>query len=110
MLVGKCDFYGVEILTLYVLHEGHLHDVLVVDGAYVGRYGLEPGHLRGTPTSFTCDDLESVLCSLAERDGLYDAYLAYAVGQLLQLVVIEEAARLVGVRLYLVERYLVDGR
>ena len=41
---------------------------------------------------------------------LYDAYLPYACGQFFQLVLVEEASRLVGVALYLVERYLANGR
>ena len=45
VLVGKGYLHGVEVFALYVLDEGHLHDVLVIGGAYVGGYGGEPGEL-----------------------------------------------------------------
>ena len=45
VLIGQGYFDGVEVLALDVLHESHLHDVLVIDGTDVGRYGLQPGHL-----------------------------------------------------------------
>ena len=61
-------------------------------------------------TSFSCNDLIFVASCFVESDRLYDAYLPYACGQFFQLVLVEEASRLVGVALYLVERYLANGR
>ena len=110
MLVGQSDLDGVEVLALDVLHESHLHHALILDGAYVGRYGLQPSQLRGAPASLAGEDLEAVRRDLPEGDGLDDANLADASRQFLQAFLIEVVARLVGIGLYLVEGNLVDGR
>ena len=33
--------YGIEVFSLYILDESHLHDILVIDGAYIGWYRCE---------------------------------------------------------------------
>ena len=47
---------------------------------------------------------------LTQRDGLYDAYLAYARSQFLQRFLVKFASWLVGVRLDMVNGYLVQIR
>ena len=107
VLVGQRDFHGVEVFALDVLDEGHFHHVLVVGGADVGGYGLEPGQLGGSEAALAGYDLVLVGAGLAQGDGLYDAYFAYAVGQFLQRLGVELAAGLVGVGDNLGEFHLV---
>ena len=45
MLVCKGNLYSIQVLALDVLHEGHLHDVLVVDGTDVCRDSFQTSHL-----------------------------------------------------------------
>ena len=49
----------------------------------------------------------SVVGHLAQRYGLYDAYLAYAGGQFLQSFLVELAPGLVGVGFYVAQLYFV---
>ena len=109
MLVSQSYLYGVEVLTLYVLDERHFHDVLVLDGSDVSRYGAESGYLRSPPASFAGDDLITFVGYLTQRYGLYDANLANACRQFFQRYGVKLASWLVGVSLNLRERYLVYG-
>ena len=45
MLVGQRYLNGVQVLTLDILHQCHLHDVLVLDGTYVGGDSLQTSQL-----------------------------------------------------------------
>ena len=109
MLVGQGNLHGVEVFALYVLDERHFHDVLVVGGANVGGDAGKSGQLRGAEAPFAGNELVVAIVQLPQGDGLYDAYLGYGVGQLLQGHGVELAARLVGVDLYFRQFYLVDG-
>ena len=101
MLIGQCNLDGVEVFALNVLHERHFHDVLIFDGSDVGWYGGQSGYLRRAPPALAGDDLEALVVDLSQRDGLNDAYLLDAVGQLLQRLGVELATGLVGIGLYL---------
>ena len=108
-LVGESYFYGVEVFALDVLHEGHLHHILVVGRAHIGRYGGKACHLRGSPTAFAGNNLIRAVFHETKRDGLYDADLADAIGQLLQGFGRKFAAGLIGVGFYFEHRHLVDA-
>ena len=97
-------------MALDILHQRHLHHLLVVDGAYIGRDGFESRYLRGTPAALACNNLEPVFCHLTERDGLYDTDFPDTGGQFLQRFFVKIVARLTGIRLYLFDGDLVDGR
>ena len=109
MLIGKGDFDGIEVLALDILHQSHFHHVLVADGADVGRDSQETSQLGSSPSALTGDNLESVFRYLSQGDGLDDTDSLDAFSQFVQGFLVKFATRLVGVRFYLVERYLIDG-
>ena len=45
MLVGEGNLDGVQVFTLDVLYEGHLHDVIVGSRLDIGRQRLQTCHL-----------------------------------------------------------------
>ena len=108
VLIGECHLEGCEVEPLDVFHECHLHHVLVVDGADVCRDGGESHPLACSPSAFACDDDVGAVAHVAQGDGLYDAYLPYAVGEFLQGVVVEVAPWLVGVRAYVVHAHFLE--
>ena len=108
MLVGQCHLNGVQIFTLDILHQCHLHHALVLDGADVGRNTRQSGYLRGTPTALTSYNLVFASFHLAQCDRLDDAYLTDAVCQFLQRLFVKLATGLVGIRLYQAYLYLVE--
>ena len=81
--------YGVEILTLYVLHEGHLQHSLVVGVAHVGGDHRHTGHTAGLETALTADYLVTAVGYLADRDGLDEPEGTYGSGQFLQSLLVE---------------------
>lgn len=109
VFIGECYLYGVEVFALNVFHERHLHDVLVVYGAYVCRNSLETGKLRCSPAALSGNDLELAVFHLSEGDGLHYSELLDAVGEFFECCLVKLAARLVGVGFYLVYGHLVDG-
>ena len=110
MLVGKGYLNRVEVFALYILHERHLHHVLVVDGADICWYCRQSCYLRCTPTALTGNNLESVFCYLSQRYRLDNTYLAYACCKFLHCLFVEIASWLIGVCLNLRNRYLVYCR
>ena len=109
-LVGECHFECREVFALNVLHERHLHHVLVVDSADVGRDGGEADALASPPSAFASDDDVGAVAHVAQGDGLHHAYLPDAVGEFLQAVVVEVAARLVGVGADVVHTHFAEVR
>ena len=51
------DFYGVEVLALDILDEGHLCQLGIVGGAYICRHRLEACHEGGAVTALSGDYL-----------------------------------------------------
>ena len=96
-LHAEGDLYGVEVLALDVLDEGHGMEVLVVHLADVGRQALQVGALCGPPAALAADD--DVLSAVGpfDRDGLDDAQLPDRVGQFVERLLVELRARLRGV-------------
>ena len=109
VLVGQGYFDGVEVFALDIFDQGHLHHVLVVDGADVGRDAVEARNLRSAPTAFASDNLVVAILHLAQGDGLDNTDLANAFGQFLEGRGVKLAARLVGVGLYLRDGHFADG-
>ena len=109
-LIGESDFDSREVLTLNVLHERHLHHVLIIDSANVGGNGGEADTLTGSPTPFAGDDDIGAVTHIAEGDGLHDAYLPDTVGQFLQAVIVEIPSRLVGVGTDVVHPHFAEVR
>ena len=96
--------------SLNVLYQSHLHRILVFHADDVGRNLGQTGQLRGPPAAFTGNNLVLLPVHLAQRDGLNDAQFTDAAGQLLQGFLVELAAWLVGVGLYLCYLYLAQVR
>ena len=109
-LEGQGYLYGVEVLALDVLDEGHLGELGLVGGADVSRHIGETCHPGCAEASLAGYDLVGVGSCLAQRQGLYDSQLAYGCGQLGECLLVEGGARLVGVGGDAVERYVVYGR
>ena len=42
LLIGKGNLYRIEVFTLDILHQCHLHHALIVDRAHIGRDGVKP--------------------------------------------------------------------
>ena len=99
MLVGQSHLQGGEILPLDVLHKRHLHHVLVIHSADVGRHALQAGHLTSPPAALSGNDGIESVARITQGDGLHDAYLRDAVGQFAQAFLIEFPAWLIGVGL-----------
>ena len=93
-LHAECDFDGVEVLTLDVLDQSHGMQVLVVHLAHIGGQGLQVGALRSPPAPFAAD--EDVFPVVAPPDGygLDHPERADRVGQLVERLLVEAAARL----------------
>ena len=110
MLIGQGYLNGVEVFALDILHECHLHHVLILNGADIGGNGAHAGQLRGTPTALTGHNLVATIFHQAQGDGLDDANLADAGGQFLHGLLVKLAAGLVGIGTDLVEGYLAEIR
>jgi hypothetical protein len=65
--------------------------------------------LRGTPTTFSSDDLELVFCNLPQGDRLNDAYFSDAIGEFLQGIFVEFTPGLIGIGFNLLDGDFVDG-
>ena len=96
-LHSERDLYGVEILALDILHEGHGVQVLVVHLADIGREARQVGALRRTPAAFAADDDIFPVAGFLDRDGLDDPQLADRVGQFVERLLVELRTRLRGV-------------
>ena len=110
MLVCQGYLYGIEVLSLDILHESHLHDALIADGTDVSRYCLQSSQLRGSPPAFSRNNLKPVVIHLPERDRLDDSYLSDTCGKLPESLFVKLTTRLVRICLNLFDCYLVDGR
>ena len=110
VLVGQCDFDGIEVFALNVFHQRHLHHVLIVGRAHISRYGVQTGHLRCAPTSFAGDDLIGAIVHFSERDGLDHADLSDAFGQFLECLLVKFSTRLIGVGDDELDVHLADAR
>ena len=110
MLVSQCNLDGVEVLTLDILHESHLHDGLVLHGADIRRNALQASYLRSPPSALTGNNLVFAILHLSEGHRLYDTNLPYAARQFLQCLLVEFPSRLVGVGRNLVNSNLVEIR
>ena len=97
VLVGQCYLDGIEVFALNVLHQRHLHHVLVVSRAHISRNRKQARHLRGAPTSFTGDDLIGAIVHFAERDGLDHPDLSDALGQFFERLRVKLSAGLIGI-------------
>ena len=64
----------------------------------------EPGQARRAPAAFAGDDLVRVRAERPDEDRLEDAVLADRRGQLVERLLLEDHARLLGVRLDPVDR------
>ena len=80
MLVGQ----SIQVLTLDVFYECHLHHILIVSRADISRNGGQSGHLRCTETPLSGYDLIGIFIHLAQRDRLDDADFGNGIGKLLQ--------------------------
>ncbi len=96
-LHAERDLYGVEVLALDVLHEGHGVEVFVVGLADVGRQVAQVGTLRRAPAAFAADDGIASVAVAPHGDGLDEPQLADRVGQLVERLLVERGARLRGV-------------
>ena len=110
MLVGKCNFYGIEVLALDVLDECHLHHILIVCRTDIGGNGLQACHLRSTPAALASYNLIGAVVYLSQGDRLNDTDFTNTISQLLQRLGVKLTTRLVGIRMNLRERNLIDAR
>ena len=70
---------------------------------------VEPGQLGGAPAALAGDELVAVRSDRADEDGLQDAMLADRRGELVERLLVEGQARLLGVRLDVVDRDDADA-
>ena len=90
-------FDGVKVFALEVFDERELGHLAVIrlddDGGHFGK----TGDARGAPAALARDDLIVAGRKAADRQRLDNAVLADGIGQILQSLFIEVAARLIGV-------------
>ena len=89
MLVCQGYFQCSEVLTLNVLHQRHLHHILVVHGTDIGRNALQAHLLAGSPAALTGNDDIGAVAHVTQGDGRNDSQLANTVGQFLQGVIVK---------------------
>ena len=80
VLVGEGNLYGVQVLTLDVLYQCHLHHTLIFYRTDIGGDGGQACGLGSSPTTLTGDNLISAVSHLTQSDWGDDADLADAVG------------------------------
>ena len=83
-LQAQGDLYGVEVLPLDVLDDGHFEQRLVVRFTDVGGDHGESGLLRGSPTPFSADEGVGAVSLFLDGDRLYDPEGTDGFGQLLE--------------------------
>ena len=110
VLVSQGNLYGIEVLALYILHEGHLHHFLIIGSPDVCGHSFQSGHLAGSPAPFSGNNLIRPIVHLPQGDGLYDTNLTYAFGKFLHCLGIKFPTGLVGVGLNVCQGHLVDTR
>ena len=95
MLVCQCNLDGVQVFTLDVLHECHLHHLLVFRRTDIGGDGGEACQCGRSPTTLTGNDLIFIFSHLPEGDGRDESDLTDAGSQFLQRRFIEVCSWLV---------------
>src|SRR5690606_1062475 len=98
-LIGQGELNGIQVLPLYVFHQGHVQGFLVVGDADIGGNGLQSHHFGGPEPTFPGHQLEFVEIELADGYGLDDAEFPNGTCQFLQGPIVEVGARLKGVYL-----------
>ena len=88
-----------EVLALKVLDDRDLERGVVVDVLDQRRDGPESGLPGGAPAALAGDDLVGVRTERADQDRLEDAVLSDRGRQLVEGVLLEDEARLLGVGL-----------
>ena len=101
-------FHRVQVFALQVLHQRDLHGLLVGDVLHDDRRFGQACHPAGPPAALACHDEIAAGHLGPHRDGLDEAMLGDAGGQLGQCLVIKGLAGLVGVRLDLPQRQGLD--
>ena len=94
LLVTQRLFQGIEIRSLHILDNGDLKRCLVIDIANDHWNFDQTGKLRRPPAPFTGNDLIAIDRGGANDDRLYDAMLANGAGKIMQLGLVEIAARI----------------
>src|SRR6185295_14955132 len=97
----------IEVLALDILDQGDLERLLVAELADDGGDLVQPRALRRAPAPLAGDDLEAVAVR-ANDDRLDDAARLDGGGELDQGLLLEDAARLAGMRLDACERNHLD--
>ncbi len=109
LLVGGRFLQRVELLAVQVLQQGVAQHGVVGGVSYDGGDLAEARELGRPPAPFAHDQLVASGHDLADDDGLEQADLTQARGQLLQGVLVEVRPRLAGVRRHRVDRDLPEG-
>ena len=99
-LVCQRFFNRIQVLSLDVLDQRDLHDLLLGQLLDNDRNFLDTGLLRCTPTPLTGDDL-IIIVSLLDQKRLQYAKLLNGFRQIIQRILIKFLSRLVAVRLHL---------
>ena len=73
-MVGQGDLNGVEVLTLDILDQGHLYDMLIRRCLDVGWNTFQTGHQGSSITTFTRNDEILLLANLFEGNRLDHAH------------------------------------
>ena len=95
LLVALRFFERIEVDPLHVLDNREFERFLVVDFADDDRHFVEAGALCRPPAALAGDDLEDVgIFARADKQGLHHTLFADRVGELVELVGIEVAARI----------------
>ena len=102
------DFNRVKIFALDVLNERKFKQTVAVDGADQRRNFGQASQARRTPAALARNDAISILSVSIDHDGLQHAMDADRLRKLVDLVAIEDVARLLFARLNLVEGYIVE--
>src|SRR6185437_1697871 len=108
-VVGASLLHRVQVCTLEILYDRHLHRLLVAYLAKNGRDRLFGGFHGSAPATFASDQLETAIGERPHNDRLDYAIGDNGARQLIQLLLVDLHARLVGIGVNLVGRNFSRG-
>ena len=88
-LVTESHFDRVEILPLYILHDGHFQHSLVIGITDICRNHVHSSDAASLETAFTADNLVSVRRLFPDGDRLDQSERLDGYGKFLQRILIE---------------------
>ena len=108
-LIGQRHLHGIEVFALDILHQSHLHHLVVGSHTHIGRNLFETSQLGSAVTTLTGNELIGVVGHLAHRDGSNHTLLTDGLSQLFQRLGRKFLAGLEGIGDNLLEGYGTNG-